>query len=118
MFVKADTNIVLGLVDDYMTHVQKHEYEAATDMLYDFSDTIVNSISAEMKEKLINQHKTFPVLKYSVSNMEFVDENDVTITCQIEFFEKDPNDSIQNTIHFAFAPRRINADWLLSVKTY
>lgn len=119
MFVKADTTYVLDMVNEYMTHVQNKEYDEALSMLCEFySEDSIFAISDEERERVTKLHKTFPVLKYTVTGMEFNAENDVTVTCAIEFFEKDPNDSIQNTIRLAFAPRRVNAEWMLTLKKH
>lgn len=117
-FNGADSTAVLDLVNDYMTKVQNKDYDGAVAMLYEFHDSVYHEISDSAKQKMIAQHKVFPVLRYKVAHIEVDSFRNASITCSIEFFEKDPDDSIQNTIRIAFDSRQVNNEWKLAIKKY
>lgn len=114
-FVKADTTEVLKLTSEYLEYVKNRDYDKATAMLHTIVDDSVMPLSETVASRIRAQQRTFPVLSYRVVDMEFVNPNRVTVTYAIEFFEKDPHDSIQNTIRLTFAPQRINAQWFLEL---
>lgn len=114
-FVKADTAEVLKLTSAYLDCVKNKEYDKATAMLCTIINDSVMPLSEVTAQRVRSQQLTFPVLSYRVVDMEFVNQNRVTVTYAIEFFEKDPHDSIQNTYRLTFAPQRINAKWFLEL---
>lgn len=114
-FVKADTTEVLRLTQEYLEYVKNKEYDKATAMLHTIVNDSVMPLSEKVETRIRAQQRTFPVIAYHVVDMEFVNRNRVTVTYAIEFFEKDPRDSIQNTIRLTFAPQRINAVWFLEL---
>jgi len=116
VFVKADTVEVLKMAEEYLHLVQAKDYDKAMDMLYDiYPNDSVAPISQKERDKITAQHRAFPVLDFHVADLKFVDADKVRVTYSIEFFKKDPNDSIQNTVRFSFAPERINSVWYLQV---
>lgn len=114
-FVKADTTEVLRLTAEYLECVKNKEYDKATAMLRTIVDDSVMPLSEATEQRIRAQQKTFPVLSYRVADMEFVNANRVTVAYAIEFFKKDPRDSIQNTIRVTFAPQRIGSQWYLEL---
>ncbi|MBO5186509.1 MAG: hypothetical protein J6B91_05600 [Prevotella sp.] len=115
MFVKADTMEVLNLVEQYLDKVRNKEYDAAIAMLCVMENDSVKPLGEELEEEIRVQQQTFPVLDYHVEDMEFINENNVRVTYAIEFFKKEPDSKIKNTIRLSFAPQRINAVWHLEL---
>lgn len=114
-FVKADTAEVLGLATKYLDLVKNQQYDEAEAMLSVIENDSVMQLTDDQKRIIRGQQKAFPVLDYHLVGMEFINENRVHVTYAIEFFKKDPKDSIQNTIRLTFAPQRINAVWYLEL---
>lgn len=114
-FAKADTTEVLELATKYLDLVKNKQYDDAEAMLSVIENDSVMQLSDEQKRMIRGQQKVFPVLDYHLVDMEFINENRVHVTYAIEFFKKDPKDSIQNTIRLTFAPQRINAVWYLEL---
>ena len=114
-FVKADTAMVLELAESYLNHVRDKDYDGAVSMLNVITNDSVMPLTADMRQSIIVQQRTFPVMGYQLTDMEFVDANRVKVTYAIEFFEKEPGSSMQNTISITFAPQRINGDWYLEL---
>jgi len=114
-FAKGDTIEVLRLTADYLECLKNKEFDKATAMLHTIVSDSVKPLDPKVEQRIRALQNTFPVLSYRVVDMEFVNQNRVTVTYAIEFFEKDPHDSIQNTYRLTFAPQRINAKWFLEL---
>lgn len=114
-FAKADTTEVLNLTETYLNHVRDGEYDEAVKMLNVILNDSAMRLTEETEHNIRMQQKTFPVLAYRLTDMEFVNENNVTVTYEIEFFKKDSADNIQNTTHLTFAPQRIGHQWYLEL---
>ena len=114
-FVKADTVEVIKLTETYINHVKNGEYDDAVDMLHVIVNDSVTEPDEDTKQNIRTQQLTFPVLDYKIAGMEFVNENRVKVTYTIEFFEKEPDSTIQNTITITFAPQRIGGKWYLEL---
>lgn len=114
-FVKADTTEVLHLTEQYLNYVRDKDYDKAIAMLNTIVDDTARPVSEETERDIRAQQRAFPVLAYKVADMEFVNENRVKVTYEIEFFKKNPGDKIPNTIRLTFAPQRINAQWYLEL---
>mgnify|MGYP001030954838 CR=1 FL=1 len=114
-FVKADTAMVLELAESYLNHVRDKDYDGAVSMLCVIENDSVKPLTEDMRQSIMVQQRTFPVINYRLTDMEFVDANRVKVTYAIEFFEKEPGSSMQNTISITFAPQRINGDWYLEL---
>lgn len=114
-FAKADTAEVLALSAKYLEYVKEQKYDEAVSMLNCIENDSVMQLTEEKEREVRIQQKTFPVLSYRVAGMDFVNENRVKVTYAVEFFKKNPKDSIQNTIRIAFAPQRINGQWYLEL---
>lgn len=116
MFVIGDSIEVQGMIEEYLDLIHDKNYELAFSKLYNIQGDVVNSISEEEQEDLMQQYYTFPVIKYHCESMDFIDERHVNITYVIEFFEKDPDSNIPNTYKITFAPQRLNAQWFICIK--
>ncbi len=112
---KADTTEVIRLTEEYLEHVKNHEYDEAMAMLHDIKMNKVNDLSPKKDSAMRLQQKMFPVLGYELKDMKFYSSRKVRVTYAIEFFEKDPQDKIPNTIRMTFAPQRIAHTWYLAV---
>ena len=84
-------------------------------MLCVIENDSVKPLTEDMRQSIMVQQRTFPVINYRLTDMEFVDANRVKVTYAIEFFEKEQGSSMQNTISITFAPQRINGDWYLEL---
>lgn len=115
-FVKADTTIITKIAEEYLELLKVQDYENAFRKLYIIDkNSQPHPIPDDEKTRLLTQTKTFPVLNYKLVEQEFIDEYNVTLAYEIEFFEKDPSNPIPNTIRMVFNPQRINADWYLCI---
>ncbi len=112
---KADTLEVIRLTEEYLDHVKNKEYDEAMAMLHDIVKNNPGELSPEKDSIIRKQQKMFPVLSYELTDMEFISSKNVKITYSIEFFEKDPEDKIPNTIRLTFAPQRIVHEWYLEL---
>lgn len=116
MFVLGDSLEVQGMIEEYLDLIHEKDYETAFTKLYQISGNEVFTISEESQEDLMRQYYTFPVVRYKCLSMDFVDERNVSITYEIEFFDKDPESNIPNTYKIVFAPQRLNAQWFICIK--
>lgn len=114
-FVKADTAEVLAMAESYLDCVRDGRYDEAVGMLRVIKNDSILPLPEKTEQSIRMQQKTFPVLEYRLTDMEFANENRVKVTYAIEFFKKDSADNIQNTITLTFAPQRINAKWYLEL---
>lgn len=114
-FNKEDTTIVLSMTAEFLQRLKDKNYDAACDMLNKIDNDSVMPLPDKDRETVVNQQKTFPVLDYTLYSFRFLDEHKVEITYTIKFFEKNPDDPIQNTINMTFAPQRINKQWYLAL---
>ncbi len=112
---KADTVEVLRLTEEYLEHVKNHEYDEAMAMLHDIMKNELRDLTPKRDSAIRLQQKMFPVLGYKLKDMKFYSSKKVRVTYAIEFFEKDPNDKIPNTIRMTFAPQRIAHVWYLEL---
>ncbi len=114
-FTKADTVEVLRLTEEYLEHVKNHEYDEAMAMLHDIMKNEVRDLTPKRDSAIRLQQKMFPVLNYELKEMKFINSKKVRVTYAIEFFEKDPQDKIPNTIRMTFAPQRVANKWYLEL---
>ncbi len=112
---KADTAEVLRLTEEYLNHVKNKEYDEAMVMLNDILNDSVRELSAKRDSAIRMQQQMFPVLNYELTDMKFINSKRVRITYAIEFFEKDPESDIPNTVKLTFAPQRIAHTWYLEL---
>ncbi len=112
---KTDTTEVIKLTEEYLEHVKNKEYDEAIAMLHEFTLKEINQLSPEKDSIIRIQQKMFPVIDYELTDMKFENSRKVRITYAVEFFEKDPDDKIPNTIKLTFAPQRIAHVWYLAL---
>ncbi len=115
LYSAEDTATVLQLTEEYLDHVHDGEYDAAIAMLHDIQKYKVCDLSEEAENQIREQQQAFPVLGYQLSDMVFNDNGCVSVTYDIEFFEKEPGSSIPNTIQLTFVPQRVGDKWYLEL---
>lgn len=118
LFVEGDSIYVTMMAEEYMNRIKAHEYPEAFNMLIENLIPEPTPLSEERMTELYNHYQTFPIINYKLKSAEFNTETDVKLVYSVEFFEKDPESNIPNTYNITFAPRRINADWYLSIKEH
>lgn len=114
-FTKDDTTKVLQLTETYLNHMKNKEYDQGLSMLRTIINDSIMPLSEDIKNNIRIQQKNFPVLNFKLSNIEFINANQVSVTYTIEFFEKAPGDDIPNTIRMTFSPQKIKDEWYIEL---
>ncbi len=115
MFSSKDTTAVLRLAEGYLDHVMNREYDKAMGMLHDILADSVRDLSPERDSAIREQQRVFPVLAYKRTGMRFTTPRSVSVTYQVEFFEREPGSKIPNTYVITFEPQRIDGKWYLEL---
>ncbi len=115
MFNEADTAAVIQLTEDYLDLVKGGQYDQAISMLHDILNDSVRELPQEREANIREQQKMFPVLSYERTDMLFITPHKVRVTYSVEFFAKEPDSDIPNTVSLTFEPQRINGEWYLEL---
>lgn len=114
-FCFGDTIVVAYKAFRYLNLIKTNKYDEAVSLLRTFKNGRVEILTKEERNSIISYHKNVPVLDYTLEEYNFVDENHVRLTFDVEFMKKDSGSSIPNTVSITFEPQRINADWYLGL---
>ena len=112
-----DSADVLNLTLRYLDLLKGNQYDEALSMLFTFNseDSIVQPISEDRRQELLNSFSTFPVLKYEIDTVLMFNEFDTEVRYIYEFFEKPEGSTMPNTMNGTVCPHRFDGKWYLIV---
>lgn len=117
---QSDTTEMLRLCDTAMELLKGKKIDEVLGSLYEYNDSTeeLKPISNELKKRMQNQFKRFPVLDYQREYYSFMLEgcNDVKYRITFATAEQTGTDEPATTM-FMFNPIRIDGEWKLCVKT-
>lgn len=113
----ADTASIRNLTIDYLGKLRDKEFDAALDMLTSWNDTTstLSSLSLAERERVGRVMRLFPVVDYSIDEINIYSENDTEVLYTIEMFERPEGSDVPNTMKYVLNPRRINGKWYLCI---
>ena len=106
-----DSSTVKQLAVDYLEALKAKDYESALGMLYIQRNDSLLPLDEQAAQRVAQQSQMFPVLKYRISDIEFVDSVSAEVFYVIEFFEKPEGDSRPNTMRFGLKPVKVGSEW-------
>lgn len=112
----TDTLAVLYNVKKYLDFLKENQTDSAMAMLYEPNgDEEPIAISDKRKEEILNQLKSFPVLDYEITQVNMFAEDDCEVLYTIKYFEKEPDNPMQNTLQCLLKPVRHGYYWYLTL---
>ena len=111
----TDTLAVLYNVKKYLSFLKENQVDSAISMLYESVNDSVVPISEHRKSEILQQLKSFPVLDYQIDMVRMFSEYDCEVNYTIKYFEKDPNNPMQNTLQCQIKPVRYGYYWYLTI---
>lgn len=113
----ADTTAIRKLTNDYLNKLCEKDFEGAVDMLncYNDSTSTLSKLSDEQRSEMLSVLQMFPVIGYSVDEINIYSENDTEVRYTIVMFERENGDDTPNTMRFQLNPCRFNDVWYLCV---
>lgn len=112
-----DTLELTSLVEKYLTNIQQGNYDAAVAMIsvYDDSTNTLEAPSDSVVAKLKAQYLNFPIVGYSIDEMNLYSETDTEVRYTVTMFECEEGEDLPNTMRFMLMPKRIDGVWTLCV---
>ena len=112
-----DTLELSALVERYLTCVKYGDYDAATAMIsvYNDSTKTLEVPSDSILNKLKVQYQSFPMIRFSIDEINLYSETDTEVRYTVEMFECEEGENIPNTMGFMLLPKRIDGVWYLCV---
>ena len=111
-----DTTSVCEISDQFMTLLQNKKYDEAVDMLYFLKGGYdLVKLSEEDQATQKNALMLLPVLRYKLTSITFVSEEDSQVRYDFEFFEKEEGDDRPNTTALFLKPVRRDGRWYLTL---
>ncbi len=112
----TDTLAVLYNVKKYLDFLKENQTDSAMAMLYQPNgDAEPVAISDKRKAEILNQLKSFPVLDYEITQVNMFSEDDCEVLYTIKYFEKEPDNPMQNTLQCLIKPVRYGYYWYLTL---
>lgn len=112
----TDTLALLYNVRKYLDFLKENQTDSAMAMLYEANgDAEPVAISDKRKEEILTQLKSFPVLDYEILQINMFAEDDCEVLYNIKYFEKEPDNPMQNTLQCILKPIRHGYYWYLTL---
>jgi len=111
----TDTLSVLYNVQKYLKFLQENQTDSAMAMLYELDNDSVTPMSDKRKNEILQQLQVFPVLSYTIDQMQMFSETDCEVRYTIEYFKKEAGDPRPNTLQCVIKPVRIGYYWYLTI---
>ena len=113
----TDTLSVLYNVKKYLNFLKENQTDSAMAMLYEIpiDGQEPSPISDQRKSEILKQLKFFPVLDYQIDVLNMFSESDCEVRYTIKFFEKEPDNPMQNTLQCVINPIRVGYYWYLTI---
>jgi hypothetical protein len=113
---KTDTLAVLYNVKKYLDFLKENQTDSAMAMLYEqIGDNEPIALNDSRKDEILKQLKVFPVLDYEILQLNMFSEDDCEVLYNVKYFEKDPDNPMQNTIQCIIKPVRYGYYWYLTI---
>lgn len=117
MFNSADTTLVTQLTESFMQDLQQGNFDTAFTRLYAIGPDQLEVISAEEQSQLKEYFSAFPVLRYKLKSMEWVNVYEVKYLYSFEFFEKpEGEEAMPNTMNLTLKPMKLSNQWFLTLE--
>ena len=112
-----DTLSVLYNVKKYLNFLKENQTDSAMAMLYESQEDGSEPVpmSDERKAQILKQLKAFPVLDYQIEVVNMYSESDCEVRYTIKYFEKEPDNPMQNTLQCVINPVRYGYHWYLTL---
>ena len=111
----TDTLSVLYNVRKYLDFLKANQTDSAMQMLYELDSDTVVPMSDKRKNEILQQLQVFPVLSYTIDQMQMFSETDCEVRYTIEYFKKEAGDPRPNTLQCVIKPVRIGYYWYLTI---
>lgn len=112
----TDTLAVLYNVKKYLDFLKENQTDSAMAMLYEANGSAEPTpVSDKRKAEILEQLKVFPVLDYEITQVNMYSEEDCEVHYSIKYFEKEPDNPMQNTLQCLIKPVRHGYYWYLTI---
>lgn len=111
----TDTLAIMHNVNEYLRLLKEEKIDSAMAMLYEVSGDTVVPISGKRKEEVMRNLEMFPVLDYTIDELQLFSETNTQVRYSIEFFKKPEGDDRPNTLQCVLNPRRVGYYWYLTI---
>lgn len=119
MLTASDTTQMLQLCDNAMELLKGKKIDEVIASLYEYNDSTeeLKPISEELKKRMKNQFRMFPVLDYERKYYSFMLEGCNDVKYEITFATAEQTGGKPATTMFMFNPVKVDDEWKLCVKT-
>ncbi len=110
-----DSTIMLQKCDSCMQFLQEGRLDDALAMLVEYDDSLqqVSPLSDETRASCMRKFTLFPVLKYELSYVSFIESGVNDAKYEVQF---GPDEAGAPKTYFMFNPVKVNGQWYLCVK--
>ena len=119
MLTASDTTQMLQVCDNAMELLKGKKIDEVIASLYEYNDSTeeLKPISEELKKRMKNQFRMFPVLDYERKYYSFMLEGCNDVKYEITFATAEQAGGKPATTMFMFNPVKVDDEWKLCVKT-
>ena len=119
MLTASDTTQMLKICDNAMELLKGKKIDEVIASLYEYNDSTeeLKPISEELKKRMKNQFRMFPVLNYERKYYSFMLEGCNDVKYEITFATAEQAGGKPATTMFMFNPVKVDDEWKLCVKT-
>ena len=119
MLTASDTTQMLQICDNAMELLKGKKIDEVIASLYEYNDSTeeLKPISEELKKRMKNQFRMFPVLDYERKYYSFMLEGCNDVKYEITFATAEQAGGKPATTMFMFNPVKVDDEWKLCVKT-
>lgn len=117
MIVSAtDTNELRAMAIDYLSLARDGRFDECLSMLHQYDETTdkISELSPENRARILNILQTFPIINFSIDEINFDSEISTQIFYTIEMFPNDDS-GVPNTMKFSLSPKRLDWKWYLCI---
>ena len=114
---KADTLQIIDITQRYLNFLKENNFDEAFEMLYEFDEENfqVAPATEETKAMVKEQVTTFPIINYHIDKVVLITESESEVHFTTEWFEKAPDNPMQNTLQQVLCPVRVGINWYLTL---
>lgn len=113
-----DTASVIGLIDEFFTHVKAKDYDEAAAMLYKVNPNFPEGqpilLDDDQMREVISMLSTLPVLDYRIEYMKFTGSYENEVLCYV-IIQKGTEGIPDITSKMFFRPMDFLGNWCLSI---
>ena len=112
---KSDTDQVKSLVQHYLSYLEQGNVDVALSMLHYLNKDSITSLPPGLARKQKMTLTAFKSKKFSIEEIQFLNETDSKVKYTVTLFDKAPGDNRPNTISFVIRPVRRDGQWFLTL---